>query len=170
MQEREEGQRAEGTRPSAFARRPGAGPRVALVGPCGAGKSTIALRLRALGLDARMPAQEHSGVPDMWKKLLKPDYLIALDAPNEVLRQRRPGGFALHDAALAEERRRLAHAFAHADAHLDTSGLTIEQTVSWVLAWLEARGVSVPTEQEDGSAPSLRADNPGPTEKREETL
>lgn len=122
-----------------FARRPGAGPRVAFVGPCGAGKSTIALKLRALGWDARMPAQEHSGVPDMWRKLLDPDFLVALDAPNEVLRGRRPG-IDLSDAVLAEERRRLAHAFDHADLTLDTSGMTVEAVVARVLDWLEAQG------------------------------
>lgn len=120
---------------SAFARLPGAGLRVAFVGPCGAGKSTITHRLRDLGMDARMPAQEHSGVPDMWQKLLAPDYLIALDAPNAVLRQRRPG-IDLSDAVLAEERRRLTHAFAHADLTLDTSTMSVEEIVARVLAWL----------------------------------
>ncbi|MBA3534013.1 MAG: hypothetical protein H0T73_19000 [Ardenticatenales bacterium] len=126
------------SRRGTFARQPGAGPRVAFVGPCGAGKSTIVLRLRELGWDARMPAQEHSGVPDMWRKLLKPDFLIALDAPNEVLRKRRPG-IGLSDAVLDEERRRLAHALAHADFTLDTSVLSAEEVVREVVGWLEAR-------------------------------
>lgn len=124
--------------PKRFARPPGGGPRVAFVGPCGSGKSTIATRLRALGLDARMPAQEHSGVGDMWRKLLQPDYLIALDAPNEVLRARRPG-IGLSDPVLSEERRRLSHAFAHADLVLDTSQLTVEEVIGQVLAWLQAQ-------------------------------
>ncbi len=123
-----------------FARRPGSGPRVAFVGPCGAGKSTLVKELRARGLDARMPAQEHSGVPDMWRKLLKPDLLVALDAPNDVLRQRRPTS-DLSDSFLAEERRRLAHAFAHADMALDTSELSPTETTELVLRWLDERGV-----------------------------
>jgi ATPase subunit of ABC transporter with duplicated ATPase domains len=122
-----------------FARRPGQGPRVAFVGPCGAGKSTIVRRLRELGLDARMPAQEHSGVAEMWQKLLNPDYLIALDAPNAVLRQRRPG-IDLNDAVLAEERRRLAHAFTHADLMLDTSRMEEREVIEAVLRWLRERG------------------------------
>lgn len=122
-----------------FARRPGQGPRVAFVGPCGAGKSTIVRRLRELGLDARMPAQEHSGVEEMWQKLLNPDYLVALDAPNAVLRQRRPG-IDLNDAVLAEERRRLAHAFRHADLTLDTSRMEEHEVIEAVLRWLRERG------------------------------
>jgi hypothetical protein len=123
-------------RHSTFARQPGQGPRVALVGPCGVGKSTIVEALRARGIDARMPAQEHSGVPDMWRKLLKPDFLVVLDAPNEALRQRRPG-IGLDDAFLAEERRRLRHAYAHADLTLDTGALTVAETIQQLLRWLD---------------------------------
>jgi hypothetical protein len=125
-------------RRTAFARPPGSGPRVALVGPCGAGKSTIAAALRARGIDARMPAQEHSGVPDMWRKLLKPDHLIALDAPNHILRQRRPG-LGLTDAILAEERRRLNHAFRHAGLTLDTASLSEADIIDLILQWLRAQ-------------------------------
>jgi energy-coupling factor transporter ATP-binding protein EcfA2 len=125
-------------RRAAFARVPGSGPRIAIVGPCGAGKSTIAEALRALGIDARMPAQEHSGVPDMWRKLLRPDYLIALDAPNDILRQRRPG-IDLTDAVLAEERRRLSHALRHADLTLDTADLTEADVIDLILQWLRAQ-------------------------------
>src|SRR3712207_5568053 len=64
--------------------------RVAVVGPCASGKSTLVTRLRAEGWDARMPAQEQSGVPDMWRKLLAPDILVVLDARDEVLQARRP--------------------------------------------------------------------------------
>jgi RNase adaptor protein for sRNA GlmZ degradation len=88
-----------------------------------------------------MPAQEHSGVADMWQKLLHPDYLIVLDAPNEVLRQRRPG-IDLNDKVLAEERRRLAHAFAHANLTLDTSAMNENEIVQTILDWLAARDSS----------------------------
>ncbi|MDQ4075418.1 MAG: hypothetical protein M3220_04135 [Chloroflexota bacterium] len=118
-----------------FRRHPKDEPRLAFVGPCGSGKSTITKRLREQGLDVRMPAQEHSGVPDMWQKLLHPDYLIALDAPNDVLRERRPG-VDLTDEVLAEERRRLAHAFAHADLTINTSTLSVEEVVKQVMEWL----------------------------------
>src|SRR5690349_16050778 len=112
-------------------------PRVAFVGPCASGKSTVVDRLRDMGIDARMPAQEHSGVQDMWEKLLHPDLLIVLDAPNEVLRERREGVTDLSDEYLADERLKLAHAFANADATFDTSVTPPEDIVRDVLALLD---------------------------------
>ena len=64
--------------------------RVAVVGPCASGKSTLTAALRAAGYEARMPAQEHSYVPDMWRRLVDPDVLIYLDISYEALRERRP--------------------------------------------------------------------------------
>lgn len=114
--------------------------RIAFVGPCGSGKSTVVHQLRALGIDARMPAQEHSGIANMWQRLLHPDVLFVLDAPNEILRERRPG-IDLHDDYLAEQRRRMAHAYAHAHTTFDTSELTPEAIVTSVLAII---GVEAP--------------------------
>lgn len=111
-------------------------PRIAVVGPCGSGKSTLVGQLRARGWEVRMPAQEHSGVADMWQRMLHPDLLIALDAPNEVLRARRPGIY-LTNAILDAQRERLAHARAHADLTLDTSQADVETTVAHIVAWLE---------------------------------
>jgi hypothetical protein len=106
--------------------------RIAFVGPCGSGKSTVVYQLRAMGIDARMPAQEHSGIAAMWQKLLNPDMLFVLDAPNPVLRERRPG-IDLNDEYLAEQRRRMAHAYAHAHTTFDTSDLTPDEIVAAVL-------------------------------------
>ncbi|MBP9503378.1 MAG: hypothetical protein KBF17_14555, partial [Candidatus Promineofilum sp.] len=47
--------------------------RVAVVGPCASGKSTLVAALRAAGYDARHPAQEHSFVKDMWRRRVDPD-------------------------------------------------------------------------------------------------
>ncbi len=110
--------------------------RVAFVGPCASGKSTVVDQLRDLGIDARMPAQEHSDVKDMWEKLLHPDLLVFLDAPNEVLRERREGVTDLSDEYLEDERRRLTHAFANADVSFDTSVTPSEEIVQAVLALL----------------------------------
>lgn len=106
--------------------------RIAFVGPCGSGKSTVVHELRAMGIDARMPAQEHSGIASMWQKLLNPDMLFVLDAPNSILRERRPG-IDLNDEYLAEQRRRMAHAYAHAHTTFDTSELTSDEIVAAVL-------------------------------------
>lgn len=106
--------------------------RIAFVGPCGSGKSTVVHQLRAMGIDARMPAQEHSGLASMWQKLLNPDMLFVLEAPNSILRERRPG-IDLNDEYLAEQRRRMAHAYAHAHTTFDTGVLTAEEIVAAVL-------------------------------------
>jgi len=115
--------------------------RIAVVGPCASGKSTLVGRLRAEGWDARMPAQEHSYVPDMWKRLSQPDVLIYLDADNEILRRRRPGD-ALNDAYLARERKHLAHARAHADLILDTTHLTPEEVYQRVMQFIREKTLS----------------------------
>jgi cytidylate kinase len=106
--------------------------RVAVVGPCASGKSTLVAALRAAGYDARHPAQEHSYVPDMWQRLVDPDVLIYLDLSYEAYRARRP-----HDDAgpeyLAMQRARLAHARAWADVVVDTSELSAEEVSARVL-------------------------------------
>ncbi|GAP64372.1 hypothetical protein ARMA_2795 [Ardenticatena maritima] len=116
-------------------------PRIAVVGPCASGKSTLVRRLRAEGWDARMPAQEHSYVPDMWQRLSKPDVLIYLDADNETLRRRRPG-HTLNDTYLAQERERLQHAYAHADLILDTTHLTPEEVYQRVMDFIRENTLS----------------------------
>jgi len=110
--------------------------RVALVGPCASGKSTLVRALSAAGYDARQPAQEHSYVPDMWQKLTRPDILIYLDIDYEHTIARRPhsgGG----PTRLQTQRQRLAHARRRCDFYLDTSDLTPDQVQAHVLAFLE---------------------------------
>lgn len=113
--------------------------RVAVVGPCASGKSTLVEALRAAGYDARHPAQEHSFVPDMWQRLVRPDVLLYLDLDYPAFRARRPH----HDpgaAYLAEQHRRLAHAQEHADLVIDTSAKTAEAVRAEVLEYLAGRG------------------------------
>ena len=111
--------------------------RVAVVGPCAAGKSTLTAALRAAGYEARMPAQEHSYVADMWRRLVAPDVLIYLDISYEALLERRPH-FG-ERAYLEREKARLAHARAHADLVVDTSELAAEAVAAQVMSLLEAK-------------------------------
>jgi len=111
-------------------------PRIALVGPCAAGKSTLSRALRAAGYNVRQPAQEHSYVPNMWQRLSRPDILIFLDLDFANLARRHPhthGG----PARLADQHQRLRHARAHSDFYLDTSDLTPEEVRTRVLAFLQ---------------------------------
>ncbi|MBK8988061.1 MAG: hypothetical protein IPM39_18665 [Chloroflexi bacterium] len=113
-------------------------PRIALVGPCASGKSTLGSALRAAGYNVRQPAQEHSYVPYMWQRLTRPDILIYLDLDFATLAQRHPhthGG----PERLAEQHQRLSHAHAHAHFYLDTSGLTPQEIQAKVLAFLRTK-------------------------------
>ncbi|MFQ5856912.1 MAG: AAA family ATPase, partial [Anaerolineae bacterium] len=102
-------------------------PRIAVVGPCGSGKSTLARQLRALGYRVREPAQEHSGVPDMWQRMTAPDVLIYLDAELPTIAQRR--NIRWGQDYLDELNRRLRHARRHASFYLPTDGLTPVQVL-----------------------------------------
>jgi hypothetical protein len=106
-----------------------------IVGPCAAGKTTLATGLRAAGYRAQAVAQEHSYVPKLWRRSGPPDLLIYLDVSLKALLARRPdSGFG--DAELAEERRRLMDARGRCDLYLDTSDLTPAQVQAAVLAFL----------------------------------
>ena len=54
--------------------------KVAVVGVCASGKTTLVSALRQFGIDAVDVAQEHSLVPHMWQVITRPDVLIYLDA------------------------------------------------------------------------------------------
>jgi len=125
--------------------------RIALVGPCSSGKSTLARFLKAQGYDVRQPAQEHSYVPAMWQRISKPDLLIFLDLNHATMRRRRPH----HDGGterLAEQHKKLTHARANCDFYLDTSDLTPEQVQQTVLSFLRS-GAADAAEQHTGSHP-----------------
>ena len=109
--------------------------RVAVVGPCASGKSTLVAALRAAGYEARHPAQEHSYVPDMWQRLVDPDVLIYLDLSYETYVARRPPG-DLGPGFIEEQKRRLAHARAHAELVVDTNRMTPEEVCTGSLAFL----------------------------------
>ena len=114
-------------------------PRVVVVGPDAAGKSTLVMRLRALGYNARACAQDHSYVPDMWRRLSQPDFLVFLDARLETIARRRDIDWEQQrlDVLLA----RLAHARAHCDLYLPTDDLTPSEVVGQVRAALSAAGI-----------------------------
>ena len=109
--------------------------RIAIVGPCTAGKSTLKPVLMEHGYVVRMPVQEHSHVKTMWRQLSKPDILIFLDVDAEVTAVRRPKNPS-SPAYYAEQHRRLAHAREHCDFYLNTSTLSPEQVQEKVLSFL----------------------------------
>jgi thymidylate kinase len=106
---------------------------IGVVGPCGAGKSSLVAGLQARGIKARHIAQEHSYVQDMWKRMTNPDILIYLDVTYENTVIRRKLDWTPDE--YAEQLRRLDHARQHADLVVDTNPLTILQVLETVIAF-----------------------------------
>ena len=111
-----------------------AGPLIGIVGPCGAGKSTLTAGLLRLGFQARPIVQEHSYVRDMWQRLTRPDILIFLQASHPVGAQRRKLNWT--PAEWQEQQLRLLHAREHADLFINTDSMTIEQVLAVAVSFL----------------------------------
>lgn len=115
---------------------------IALVGPCTSGKSTLKARLIAAGYRVRAVAQEHSYVPDMWRKLVNPDLLIYLHVSIDSARRRRQIDWGAE--RLDEQARRLAHAREHADLVINTDEVDAEGVYQRVVAFIESARSSRP--------------------------
>ena len=94
---------------------------IGIVGPCGAGKSTLASGLLRLGYDAKNIAQEHSYVPDMWQQLSQPDYLVYLDVSHSQTIVRRNLNWTIDEYHIQVDR--LRHARDHSDFLINTDPL-----------------------------------------------
>ena len=110
------------------------GPRIVVVGPCGSGKTTLVDHLRAQGYDARVVAQEHSIIRDLWQKR-GPDVVVALDLDLATLRERRSPTWSADIFALQHQR--LREAFAAADMVINTAEHDEQAVVALVTELLE---------------------------------
>jgi hypothetical protein len=113
------------------------GLRVKVVGPCASGKSSLAVRLRALGYEASSAAQDHSYVPDMWQRLNPPGVLIYLDVSLAEAHRRGRTGMGWDQEYLDRQNERLRHARAHCNLYLSTDGLSEEDVLGRVVEFLE---------------------------------
>ncbi|RPI83958.1 MAG: hypothetical protein EHM41_14620 [Chloroflexi bacterium] len=109
---------------------------VGVVGPCGAGKSTLVAGLKKHGIQGKHIAQEHSYVPYMWKRITNPDVLVYLAVSYPVSRIRRTLNW--NENEYEEQLRRLEHAREHADLVLDTNPLNEQEVLDKVLEYLSA--------------------------------
>ena len=110
------------------------GPLVAVVGPCASGKTSLVRELCNLGYNAREVAQEHSLVPDLWRRFTRPSVLMYLDVSPSVACQRRGMGSPPRWWSKVPHRLRLARQEAH--LCILTDDLTPRQILDRTLAFL----------------------------------
>jgi deoxyadenosine/deoxycytidine kinase len=111
---------------------------VGVVGPCGAGKSTLIAGLAQHSIQGRQIAQEHSYVQHMWRHMVNPDLLIYLAASFSTCTRRRRLNWL--EADYAEQLRRLAHARQHADLVIETDDIPVEAVLEQAVAFLKDQG------------------------------
>jgi hypothetical protein len=107
---------------------------VGIVGPCSAGKTTLAAGLEQHGFKARPIVQEHSYVPSMWQRLTHPSVLIYLGVDYETAQKRRPLDWTPQE--FDEQLHRLRHARQNADLLIDTVDLSIREVLERALEFL----------------------------------
>jgi deoxyadenosine/deoxycytidine kinase len=110
---------------------------IGVVGPCGAGKSTLTEALDARGYSTRHIAQEHSYVKNMWKRISNPDALIFLQASFPVTKKRKKNLLFWTEADYDEQQRRLAHAYENADLIIETDDLSIQEVLDQAVDFIE---------------------------------
>lgn len=108
--------------------------RIGVVGPCASGKTTLVSGLKMHGYEVKHIAQEHSYVPDMWKRLVRPDKLIYLHVSYPYTLQRRHLDWT--EREYNEQLHRLHHAYENADLIVDTDGLSPEEVLQQALQFL----------------------------------
>ncbi len=104
---------------------------IGVVGPCAAGKTTLVANLTRLGIRSKHIAQEHSYVPDMWKRLTDPNILVYLDVSYDTSMARRRLSWT--EAEFQAQVLRLENARRHADLIVTTDLLTPQQVLDRVL-------------------------------------
>jgi adenylate kinase family enzyme len=104
--------------------------RVAVVGPCSSGKSTIVERLSQRGVDAYAVSQEHSIIRRLWDHQ-RPDALVYLHVRYETIQRRRGAAWPrwIYDAQIE----RLRDAREHAAVVLDTGEISVDETISRIM-------------------------------------
>ena len=109
--------------------------KIAVVGPCASGKSTLVQALEKQGYHARQIAQEHSYVPDMWEVMTQPDILIYLDASYDTCTKRKNLDWTPVEYQAQVER--LAYARKECDLYIQTDSLAPAEIADEVIRLLK---------------------------------
>jgi cytidylate kinase len=112
-------------------------PTIGVVGPCGSGKTTLTRSLQEHHITVRHIAQEHSYVPEMWKIISNPTFLVFLNVSFEIATQRRKLNWSI--AEFEEQLRRLKHARDNADLVIDTDSMNPDDVLTAVLHFIQLK-------------------------------
>ena len=108
--------------------------RIAVVGVCASGKTTLAKGLKDAGYDAYNVAQEHSGIHNFWNKH-HPDILVMIDATLPAIKKRRLVYW--DQERLDVQHKRLADAKAHANLFIQTDAYNADEVREQVIDYIE---------------------------------
>ena len=108
--------------------------KIAIVGVCASGKTTLVRGLREAGYDAYNVAQEHSCFHRCWQKH-DPDLLVMIDAHLPAIKKRRVVYW--DEERLAVQHKRLADARAHANLYVQTDALDAAAVLAKVIAFIQ---------------------------------
>lgn len=110
--------------------------RVAIVGVCAAGKTTLVEGLKEAGVDAYNVAQEHSCIKKFWNRKF-PELLIMIDATLPAIKKRR---FVTWDESrLKVQHERLSDARANADLYIQTDFLSKEEVLQIAINFIRGK-------------------------------
>ena len=108
--------------------------RIAVVGVCASGKTTLVKGLKDAGYDAYNVAQEHSGIHNFWNKH-HPDILVMIDATLPAIKKRRLVYW--DQERLDVQHKRLADAKAHANLFIHTDAYNADEVREQVIDYIE---------------------------------
>ena len=108
--------------------------RIAVVGVCASGKTTLVKGLKDAGYDAYNVAQEQSGIHNFWNKH-HPDILVMIDATLPAIKKRRLVYW--DQERLDVQHKRLADAKAHANLFIQTDAYNADEVREQVIDYIE---------------------------------
>ncbi len=112
----------------------GQGKKIAVMGVCTSGKSTLVNNLRQRGYDAFSVPQEHSYIARLWKAH-NPDFLVVLDCSYPTAASRRKVSWG--PERLLHQRERLKMAIAECDLYIPTDDYSPEEVTEMVMRAVE---------------------------------